>query len=149
MLLDRNGGGNRQPQPPTIGQQGDRPDLLGWVGRGAREPHPQLGLASRDRQPHPLALNRERAVVETDGDQGALAPREAGVQLTGLAALGGLEPGVAVAAQHRPCSYHRQLRERSGAGELSAQRLVASDRPLALLASLPVGVQQPRPHVAC
>jgi hypothetical protein len=29
MALDRHRGGDRQPQPPTIGQQGDRPDLLG------------------------------------------------------------------------------------------------------------------------
>jgi hypothetical protein len=29
MLLDRDGGGDRQPQPPALGQQGDGADLLG------------------------------------------------------------------------------------------------------------------------
>jgi hypothetical protein len=94
-----------------------------------------------------LALDREGSVVTADRDQGALAPWEAGV-LVLAAAFGGLAPGVAVALEHRPCPHHRQLPERSGAGELAAERLVAGDRLLALLVALPVGVQQPRPHVS-
>jgi len=145
VLLDGDGGGDRQPQPPTLGQQRHGPQRLWWVGERAGQPHPQLGLASCDWQPHPLTLDPEGAVVEADRDQGALVAREPGPLMT--AVLGGLEPGVAVAAQHRPCPSHRQLPERSHPGELAAQRLVASRRPLALLAELPVGVQQPRPHI--
>jgi hypothetical protein len=85
-------------------------------------------------------------VVAPDRDQRALAPREPGlVCLT--TAFGGLEPGVAISLQHRPCPGHRSLPEGSRAGELAAQRLVAGHRPLALAATLTVAVQQPRPHV--
>jgi hypothetical protein len=127
-------------------KQGDRADLLSRVRDGAGQPHPQLGLASGDRQSHPLALDGERAVVAADRDQGTLAPREPGVLLL-VAALGGLEPSVAVATQHRPRPHHRQLSERSRAGELAAQRLIVADRGLALTVALPVDVQQPCPHV--
>jgi hypothetical protein len=147
MLLDGDGGGDRQPQPPTLGQQRHRPDLLGRVGQGAGQPHPQLRLAFGDRQPHLPTLDGEGAVVEADRDQRALAPREAGVLLAGLAAGGGLEPGVAVAPQHRPRPHRGQLPEARGSGQLAAQRLVAGDWALALLVALPVGVQQPCPHV--
>jgi hypothetical protein len=40
VLVDGNGGGHRDPQPPSIGQQGDRPDVVGGVGNGARQPDP-------------------------------------------------------------------------------------------------------------
>src|SRR5215207_6934337 len=81
MLLDRNGGGNRQPQSSAVGQQGDRSDELGRVGKRAGQPNPQLGLAASHRQPHLQTLDRERAVVATYWDQTALAPRKAGLLL--------------------------------------------------------------------
>jgi hypothetical protein len=40
MLVDRDGGGDRQPQLAAIGQQGDRSDLLRRVGERAGQPHP-------------------------------------------------------------------------------------------------------------
>jgi hypothetical protein len=70
--LDGDGRSDRQPQPPTFGQQRDRPDLLCGGGEGTGQPHPQLRAASCDWHPHPLALDSECAVVEPDGDQGAL-----------------------------------------------------------------------------
>jgi hypothetical protein len=146
VLLDGDGGGDRQPQPPTIGQQRHRPDLLGRIGEGSGQPHPQLGLALSDRQPHPLALYAECAVVGADRDQRPLAPREPSLaRLT--TAVGGLEPGVGVAAQHRPCPHRRQLPKAVGLGQLPAQRLVVADCGFVPLVALPVAVQQPRPHV--
>ena len=147
MLLDGDGGGVRQPQPPTIGQQRDRADLLGRIGQRAGQPHPQRRMALGDRQPHSLALDGEGAVVEADRDQGTLAPREPGILPARLVTLGGLEPGVAVALEHRPCAHRRQLPERARLGQLTAQRLVPGDWLLALLVALPVGIQQPGPDV--
>lgn len=95
---------DRQPQPPALGQQGHRPDLLGRVGEGAGQPYPQLGLALGDGQPHALTLDSECAVVEADRNKGALPPREVGL-LTSVTAIDGLEPGVGITAQHRPRSH--------------------------------------------
>ena len=125
VMLDGDGGGDSQPQPPAVDQQRDRPDLLGRIGERPGQPNPQLGLALGDRQAHPLTLDGEGAVVEPDGDKGPLAPREAGVLLLLVVALGGLEPGVGIAAQHRPCPHRRQLPEVAHAGELAAQGLIA------------------------
>jgi hypothetical protein len=147
VVLDGDGGGDRQPQPPPIGQQGDRADPLGRIRQRAGQPYPQLRAALGDRQPHPIPIKKERAVVEPDGDEGALAPRKPGVLLAGPAALDGVEPGVAVAAEDRPCRYRRQLPERAGPGQLATQRLIPANRLLALLKALSVGVQQPGPHV--
>jgi hypothetical protein len=145
VLLDGDGGGDRQPQPSAIGQQGDRADLLGRVGQRAGQPHPQRRAAPGDRQPHPLALDGEAAVVVPDRDQSALAAREPGVLLAGLVTLGGLEPGVAVALEHRPGPGDRQLPEAVRPGQLLAQGVIPLAWPLTLLAVLPVSVQQPRP----
>jgi hypothetical protein len=135
MLLDGDGRGGRQPQPPPSASRVTARTCSAGYGSGRAS---RTHSAACDRQSHPLALDREGAVVAADRDQGALAPREAG-PLVLAAAFGGLEPGVAVALEHRPCPYHRQLPERSGAGELAAARLVAGDRLLALLVALPVG----------
>ena len=55
MLLDGDGGGHRQPQPPTIGQQCDCADLLGRVRQGAASRTHSAGWAlatgSRIRRP--------------------------------------------------------------------------------------------------
>jgi hypothetical protein len=147
VLLDGDRGGDRQPQPTPIGQQRDRADVLGRIGERAGQPHPQLGLPSCDGQPHSASIQQEGAVVEADWDQGALAPREPNITLASLAALGGLKPGVAVALEDRPCAHRGQLPERSRPSQLAAQRLVPGHRMLALLVTLPVAVQQPRPHV--
>jgi hypothetical protein len=90
VLLDGDSGGDRQPQPPPIGWQGDRANLLGRVRQGAGQPHPEFGLTLGNRQPYPLALDGEGAMVVADRDQGALAPREPGVLLASLAAGGGV-----------------------------------------------------------
>jgi hypothetical protein len=147
MLLGRDGSGDRQPQPTAIGQQRDRLDLLGRVRQRAGQPHPQRRSSLCNRQPHPLAVDGEGAVVVADRDQGVFALREPGVLLAGPAALGGLEPGVAVTPEDRPRPHGRQLPEAAGRGQLSAQRLVVTDCGLALLVALAVGVQQPGPHV--
>ena len=146
VLLDGDGGGDRQPQPPTVGEQGHRADLLGWVGEGTGQPQPQRWPAAGHRQPYPLVLDDEGAVIEPDRDQGALAPREPCLVLV-TAAFGGSEPGVAVAPEDRPCGHRRQLPEWSPTGEQAAQRLVVADRGLALPVPLPVDVEQPRAHV--
>jgi hypothetical protein len=147
MLLDRDGGGDRQPQPPAIGQQGDGADLLGWVGDGAGQPQPQRRSALGGWQPHPLPVELEGAVVEPDGDQGVFAARKPGV-LALTASFGRLMPGVGVAAQHRPRPNDRQFPEAVVVGELAAQGLVVGDRQLAVLPAGPVAVQQPCPEVA-
>jgi hypothetical protein len=94
MLLDRDGGGDRQPQPPASVEQGDGADLLGRVGDRAGQPHPQRWAASGDRQPHPLAVQLEGAVVEPDRNQGVLAAREAGLLLSLTAPVGRGKPGI-------------------------------------------------------
>jgi hypothetical protein len=40
VRLGRQFGGDRQPQSPTVGEESDCPDLLGWVGNRASEAHP-------------------------------------------------------------------------------------------------------------
>jgi len=94
MLFDGHGRSDGQPQPPAVMEQGDGADLLGRVGDGAGQPHPQRRAALGDRQPHPLAVQQERSVVEPDGDQGALAAREPGLLLPLTAAVGRGKPGV-------------------------------------------------------
>jgi hypothetical protein len=144
--VDGYGGGDRQPQSPTLGQQRHGPDLLRLIRERAGQPHPELGLASGDRQPHPLALDREGAVVVAEWDQTALTSRETS-RLPRLVALGGLEPGIGIPLQHRPRTHDGQLAEGSHLRQLAAQRLVAGDRLLPLLVALAVAVQQPCPHV--
>jgi hypothetical protein len=146
VVLDGDGGGDRQPQPPTVREQGDRADLLRRIWDRAGKANPQLGLALGDRQPYSPSFDSEPRVTEADRDQAAFAPREPGLfSLT--AALGGLEPGVAVAAQHRPRADDRQLPERPRSGQLAAKLLVAGNWWSALLHALSVAVEQPRPHV--
>jgi hypothetical protein len=148
MLFGGDGGGDRQPQPPALVEEGDGADLLGRVGDRAGQPHPQRRSASGDRQPHPLSFEQERSVVEPDGDQGAFAAREPYLLLALTAPVGGLVPGVCVAAQHRPCPGHREFPEAAVAGELAAQLLVVGDRRLVVLPSFPVVIEQPGPEVA-
>jgi hypothetical protein len=147
MLFDGHGRSDGQPQPPTVMEQGDGADLLGRVGDGAGQPHPQLGAALGDRQPHPLSVQLEGAVVVADRDQGVLAAREPGL-LALTAAFGGLVPGVGVAAQYRPCPDRREFSDAVLAGELAAQGLVVGDRRLVVLQALPVVIEQPGPEVA-
>jgi hypothetical protein len=45
LRLDGDGGGDCEPQPPPIGEQRDRSDLLDGIGNGAGQPHPQHGMA--------------------------------------------------------------------------------------------------------
>jgi hypothetical protein len=91
VLLDRDGGGDREPQPTPFGEQRDRPDLLGGVRNGTGQPDPQLRMALRDRQPYPSSLYQKCAVVVADRDQAALSSREPGSLLL-VATFGGLEP---------------------------------------------------------
>jgi hypothetical protein len=147
VLLDGYGGGDREPQPPTVGQQGDRPNLLNPIWQRTGQPYPQLGVTLGHRQPQPLALNPEGTVVEPYGNEGALAPREPSLVLAGFATLGGLEPRIGVPAQYGPRGHHRKLPEGSRAGQLTAQLRVPSHRPIALLLSPSVAVQKPSPDV--
>jgi hypothetical protein len=148
VLFDRHGRSDGKPEPPAIVEQGDGADPLGRVGDRAGQPHPQLGAASGDRQPHPPTVQLEGAVVEPDRHQGALATREAGLLLAAATSFGRLVPGVGVAAKHRPRSDRRQLCEAALAGELAAQLLVVGDRWLSVLEALPVVIEQPGPDVA-
>ena len=72
VVIDGDGGGDGQPQPSSIGHQGDRPDLVGRVGKRAGQPHPQRRTASSHRQPHPPAVRLEGAVAEADRHQTVL-----------------------------------------------------------------------------
>jgi hypothetical protein len=69
LLLDGDSGSDCEPQPASIGQQRDRPNLLSWVGKGAGQPYPQLGMALGDRQPHSRSLHPEGAVVPANWDK--------------------------------------------------------------------------------
>jgi len=62
----------RCPPEPARAARASRTQSAGWPLRPA---------------PHPLAVDREPGVPATDRDQGALAPREAGVPLADLAAM--------------------------------------------------------------
>jgi hypothetical protein len=146
LRLDGDGGGDCEPQPPPIGQQRDRSDVLDWIGNGAGQPHPQHGMAFGDRQPHPSLPEHERAVVPADGDEPALATWEPG-RLPSAAAFGGLEPGIRIATQDRAGPDRRQRSGGSSCGAFAAQRLIADNRRQSLLDPLPVSVQQPRPDV--
>ena len=146
LRLDGDGGGDCEPQPPPIGEQRDRSDLLDGIGNGAGQPHPQHGMAFGDRQPHPSLPEQERAVVAADRDEPALATWEPG-RLPSAAAFGGPEPAIRIAAQDRAGPDRRQLSGGSSCGEFAAQRLIADDRRQPMPNPLPVGVQQPRPDV--
>jgi hypothetical protein len=143
---DGDGGGDGQPEPATIGQQGDRTDLVGRIGGWGGRAAPTAPGGLWRRQPHPSSLHPEGAVVVADRDQPAFAAWEPG-RLTIASALGGLEPGVRIPAQHRPGPDRRQLPGGSWCGQLAAQRLIADDRQRSLLDPLPVAVQQPGPKI--
>ena len=40
VLVDGHGGGDGQPEPPTIGHQGHRPDLVGSIRERPGQPYP-------------------------------------------------------------------------------------------------------------
>jgi hypothetical protein len=89
-------------------------------------------------------------VIPAHRHQPAFPARVAGAHLAVLAALGGCEPGVAVAAQHRPRTRAVQFPERArpGGGQFPAQLLVGGQRRVPP-ASPPRGqFQGAAPHVA-
>jgi hypothetical protein len=86
-LLNRYGGGNREPEPATIGEQRNRSDLPGRVGNRAGESHPQLRSTLGHRQAHPSILQQKCSLVEPHRHQAALAPWKPRV-LPAVAALG-------------------------------------------------------------
>jgi hypothetical protein len=43
VLLDGDGGGDGEPQPTAFGEERDRPDLLGGVGKGTGQPYHSSG----------------------------------------------------------------------------------------------------------
>ena len=148
VLLNGHRGGDCEPQPACVVEQGHRPDLVGRVGQRAGQPHPQFGMALGDGQPDPpISSKEEGAVVEPDRDQEAFAAREPG-PLPTVVPAGGLEPGIGVPLQYRAGPDHRQLPEAASAGELAAEGLIADHGRVALLASIAVAVQEPGPHVA-
>jgi len=147
VLVDGDRGGDRQPELAAIGQQGDRPDLVGRIRDWTGQPHPQRRVALGDGQSHALAVELKRVVVEADRHQKALAAWESGLR-TLASTLGGLEPGVRIATQHRPGSDDGELAGGSSGGQRSTQRLIADDRRQPFLEALSVGVQQPGPDVA-
>jgi hypothetical protein len=146
---DRDLGGHVHVQPAVGRAEGHRPDPAGWVGDVPVQVDPQRRPAPRDRDRQHPAIEAERAVIPADRHQGALAPRVPRITATLPAAPGGGEPGVAVAAQHRPRSRRVKLPERArpGPGQFPAQLLVPSSRPGAALAPPPVHVQHAAPHV--
>ena len=95
-------GGDIHPQPAGVIHQRHRPDLLFGVGQVPVQPHPQRRAAAGDRQPRPSAGEGEGAVIPADRHQRPPPPREPRRPIAVLAALGGGEPGIGVAAQHRP-----------------------------------------------
>jgi hypothetical protein len=100
VMVDGYGGGDGQPELPTIGHQGHRPDPVGRIRDGASRPHPQRGAAPGDGQPHPPAVQLKGLVVEADRDQQALAAWEPG-RFAFASPLGSREPRVRVPGQHR------------------------------------------------
>jgi hypothetical protein len=108
------------------------------------------GGAARHRDLQHPPVEPERAVIPADRHQAALAPRVLGARVARLAAFGGGEPGVAVAAQHGPCpgSVEFPERARPRAGQFPAQLGVPGQR--AVLAAAPPGgqFQHAAPHVA-
>ena len=95
-------GGYIDPQPPRLVQQRDRADLFFGVGRVPVQPHPQQWPATGDRDPQPPPGEHEGAVIPAQRHQRPPPPREPRPLITAAAALGGSEPGIGVAAQHRP-----------------------------------------------
>jgi hypothetical protein len=114
------------------------------MGRASRT-H-SAGVALGDGQPHALAVELKGVVVEADRHQQAFAAWESGLRPP-ASTLGGLEPGVRIATQHRPGPDGGELGGGSSGGKRSTQRLIADDRRQPLLAVLSVGVQQPGPEV--
>jgi hypothetical protein len=77
VLLDGHRGGDRQPQPTGLGQQGDGSDLVGRIGQRPSQPYPQRRAAFGHGQPHaPGSVKPKGAVVEPDRHERALAARE-------------------------------------------------------------------------
>jgi hypothetical protein len=95
-------GGHVGLQPPPVEQQRHRPNLPSRAGHVPVQPHHQRWAALRDREAQHPAVHREPARVPADRHHTPAPPREPRRQIPALAAPGGGEPRVAVAAQHRP-----------------------------------------------
>ena len=146
---DGNLGGHVGLQPPPVEQQRHRPDLPSRVGHVPVQPHHQRQAALRDRQAQHPAVQRERPRVPADRHHPPAPPREPRRQIPALAAPGGGEPCVTVAAQHRPGTRGIQLAEgtRAGSGQFPAQLLVGGQRPVLPAPPPPVQLQHAAPHI--
>jgi len=147
---DRDLGGHVHVQPPRVVAEGHRPDLPGRVGDVPVQPDGQRRAASRDRDGQHPPVEPEGAVIPADRHQGAPAARVPGARVALLAAFGGGEPGVAVAAQHRPGAGAVEFPERARPGfcQFPAQLGIPGQR-LVLAPSPPGGqLQHGAPHVA-
>ena len=142
-------GAHLDEQPAALVDEGDGPDLLGGVGDLAVQPDPQRRAPLGGHKPHPAALDGERAVPEPHRHHPAFPTRETRADVAVLAAFGGGEPGVTVAAQHPFGADRGQLPEhtRPGPVQLTAQGLEVHDARQTALASPSVHVQQTRPHI--
>ena len=150
--VDRDGhlGGHVQVQPAGVEAEGHRPDLVPRVRDVPVQPDDQRRAAPGDRDPQPPPVQGERARIPADRDQAPPPARVAGGLVAVLAAPGRGEPGVAVAAQHRPRPGGIQFAERAGAagGQFPAQLPVPGQRRV-LPAAAPGGqFQDAAPHVA-
>ena len=133
LRLDGDGGGvTASHSRPPIGEQRDRSDLLDGDREWAGQPHPQHGMAFGDRQPHPV-LAGTRTCRGSTGSGRAGACDVGTRPAPSAAALGGLEPGIRIAAQDRAAPDRRQLSGGSSCGEFAAQRLIADDRRQSML----------------
>ena len=114
--------GLRRSRRHTAAPRHSRGSPTGPARPGRGRPGPAGGSAAGSRAPpgaQPPPVQRERAVIPAHRHQAAPAPRVPGALVTLLAAFRSGEPGVAVAAQHRP-----------GAGAASSRTCPARRRPV-------------------
>ena len=143
-------GGHVQVQAPGVEAEGHRPDLAGRVGQVPVQAHQQRRAAPGHREAQHPPVQGERARIPADRHQSPPAPREPRRAVPGPAPFGGGEPGVGVAAQHRPGAGAVELAEsaRPRRGQLPAQLLVGRQRGVLAAPPPPVQLQHGAPHVA-
>jgi hypothetical protein len=143
-------GGHVQVQAAGVEPEGHRPDLTGSVGHVPVQANQQRRAPSGGREAQHPPVQGERARVPADGHKAAPPPREPRRGVPRPAPRGGREPGVGVAAQHRPGPDAVELAEgaRPRRRQFPAQFLVARQRGALAAAPPPVQLQHGAPHIA-
>ena len=117
VVFDGEFGGDVQPQPTRLTDEGDRPDLLDLVRHVAGQPHPQRRAAASRRDPHPSPIDAEGAVIRAAGSRRAGDPAMTARILSPLGFIELQRGNPAGALEHVERAIHRELEDRTGVAD--------------------------------